>query len=80
MFSSTEQFFSILFVPTGCTGALAHELTKAHPEMRVTVFDLPTVVEMSGRFSPQHSENRVAFLAGKFGELLQKADLNPSRC
>lgn len=67
MFSCTEQFFSLLFVSTGCTGALAHELTKAHPEMRVTVFDLPTVVEMSGRFSPQHSENRVSFLAGKFG-------------
>uniref|UniRef100_A0A674MCE4 Acetylserotonin O-methyltransferase-like n=1 Tax=Takifugu rubripes TaxID=31033 RepID=A0A674MCE4_TAKRU len=60
----------------GCTGALAHELTKAHPEMRVTVFDLPTVVEMSGRFSPQHSENRVSFLAGDFFEdELPKADL-----
>ncbi|XP_056889389.1 probable bifunctional dTTP/UTP pyrophosphatase/methyltransferase protein isoform X2 [Takifugu flavidus] len=60
----------------GCTGALAHELTKAHPEMRVTVFDLPTVVEMSGRFSPQHSEDRVSFLAGDFFEdELPKADL-----
>lgn len=55
-----------MFVFTGCTGALAHELTKAHPEMCVTVFDLPAVVEMSEHFGPHHSENRVSFLAGEF--------------
>ncbi|KAK0150609.1 N-acetylserotonin O-methyltransferase-like protein [Merluccius polli] len=32
----------------GCTGSMAHELAKAYPGLSVTVFDLPSVVEMSG--------------------------------
>lgn len=54
-------FFSPLL---GCTGALAYELTKAHPELTVTVFDLPAVVELSECFQPQHPDNRVSFVAG----------------
>lgn len=60
-------FFDVLlFFCAGCTGALAHEFTKAHPELCVTVFDLPAVVEMSKHFCPPQSENRVSFVAGKF--------------
>lgn len=51
-------------LPAGCTGALAYEFTKAHPEMTVTVFDLPAVVELSEHFHPQHTDNRVSFVAG----------------
>ncbi|XP_068602369.1 probable bifunctional dTTP/UTP pyrophosphatase/methyltransferase protein [Brachionichthys hirsutus] len=50
----------------GCTGAIAYELTKAHPELSVTVFDLPAVVEMSGQFRPLQSDSRVSFVAGDF--------------
>uniref|UniRef100_A0A673CQW2 Acetylserotonin O-methyltransferase-like n=1 Tax=Sphaeramia orbicularis TaxID=375764 RepID=A0A673CQW2_9TELE len=60
----------------GCTGAIAYELTKAHPEMSVTVFDLPEVVEMSEHFHPSHTDNRVSFVAGDFfKDELPKADL-----
>lgn len=45
---------------------MAHEFTKVHPELCVTVFDLPAVVAMSEHFRPPHSENRVSFVAGKF--------------
>lgn len=60
----------------GCTGAMACEFTKAHPGMSVTVFDLPAVVELSERFHPLHSNNRVSFVAGDFfQDELPKADL-----
>ncbi|XP_068185375.1 probable bifunctional dTTP/UTP pyrophosphatase/methyltransferase protein isoform X2 [Antennarius striatus] len=50
----------------GCTGAIAYELSRAHPELRVTVFDLPPVVEMSQQFRPQQPDGRVSFVAGDF--------------
>uniref|UniRef100_A0A1A7WNJ8 Acetylserotonin O-methyltransferase-like n=2 Tax=Iconisemion striatum TaxID=60296 RepID=A0A1A7WNJ8_9TELE len=60
----------------GCTGTVAYELVKAHPELSVTVFDLPAVVELSGSFHPQHADNRVSFKAGDFfKDDLPKADL-----
>ncbi|XP_056285094.1 probable bifunctional dTTP/UTP pyrophosphatase/methyltransferase protein [Pseudoliparis swirei] len=60
----------------GCTGAMAYEFTKAHPGFSVTVFDLPAVVELSERFHPLHTDNRVSFVAGDFFEdELPKADL-----
>ncbi|XP_029315176.1 putative bifunctional dTTP/UTP pyrophosphatase/methyltransferase protein isoform X1 [Cottoperca gobio] len=60
----------------GCTGALAYEFTKAHPGLSVTVFDLPTVVEMSEQFHPLRADNRVSFVAGDFfKDELPKADL-----
>ncbi|KAK7882350.1 hypothetical protein WMY93_028524 [Mugilogobius chulae] len=62
----------------GCTGALAHELTKANPQMSVTVFDLPAVVELKERFQHQHmdTKNRVCFISGDFfKDDLPKADL-----
>ncbi|KAM8854725.1 putative bifunctional dTTP/UTP pyrophosphatase/methyltransferase protein isoform 1-T3 [Spinachia spinachia] len=60
----------------GCTGAIAYEFTKVHPGLSVTVFDLPTVVELSDRFRPLHADNRVSFLAGDFfKDKLPKADL-----
>lgn len=60
---------------TGCTGAIAYEITKAHPELSVTVFDLPGVVEMSGQFCPLHSGDRVTFVAGPASRLLQMTAL-----
>ncbi|XP_076603609.1 putative bifunctional dTTP/UTP pyrophosphatase/methyltransferase protein isoform X1 [Chaetodon auriga] len=60
----------------GCTGAMAYEFTKAHPQLSVTVFDLPTVVEMSEHFHPLRTDNRVSFVAGDFfKDELPKADL-----
>ncbi|KAJ0070212.1 hypothetical protein NL108_002531, partial [Boleophthalmus pectinirostris] len=62
----------------GCTGAIAHELTKANPQMSVIVFDLPAVVEIRERFQPQHmdTDNRVSFIAGDFfKDDLPEADL-----
>uniref|UniRef100_A0A672I507 Acetylserotonin O-methyltransferase-like n=1 Tax=Salarias fasciatus TaxID=181472 RepID=A0A672I507_SALFA len=60
----------------GCTGAMAYEFTKAHPGLSVTVFDLPSVVEMREHFQPQHADSRVSFAAGDFfKDELPKADL-----
>ncbi|XP_051938439.1 probable bifunctional dTTP/UTP pyrophosphatase/methyltransferase protein isoform X1 [Hippocampus zosterae] len=60
----------------GCTGAMALEFTRAHPELSVTVFDLPAVVEMSPRFHPTCTQDRVTFVAGDFfKDALPKADL-----
>ncbi|XP_047456211.1 probable bifunctional dTTP/UTP pyrophosphatase/methyltransferase protein [Mugil cephalus] len=60
----------------GCTGALAYELTKAHPGLSVVVFDLPAVVALSEHFQLLHTKNRVSFVAGDFfKDELPKADL-----
>ncbi|XP_072300981.1 probable bifunctional dTTP/UTP pyrophosphatase/methyltransferase protein [Eucyclogobius newberryi] len=62
----------------GCTGAIAHELTKANPQMSVIVFDLAAVVEMRERFQLKHmdTDSRVSFVAGDFfKDDLPKADL-----
>ncbi|XP_072252693.1 probable bifunctional dTTP/UTP pyrophosphatase/methyltransferase protein [Leuresthes tenuis] len=60
----------------GCTGAMAYEFTKAHSGLSVTVFDLPAVVELSEYFHPQHTDNRVTFVAGDFlKDKLPKVDL-----
>ncbi|XP_056436001.1 probable bifunctional dTTP/UTP pyrophosphatase/methyltransferase protein [Gadus chalcogrammus] len=60
----------------GCTGSMAHGLAKAYPRMSVTVYDLPSVVELSGTFCPPGLDNRVSFVAGDFfKDRLPKADL-----
>lgn len=48
---------------------MAYQFIKAHPELSVTVFDLPVVVEMSEYFQPKHSDNRVSFKAGQLSSL-----------
>lgn len=64
--TATQLFFPLSPHPSGCTGALAYEFTKAHPELTVTVFDLPAVVELSERFRPKQTDDRVSFVAGVF--------------
>ncbi|XP_023562660.1 ADP/ATP translocase 3 [Octodon degus] len=49
----------------GCTGALAHELAREYPALRVTVFDLPDVIEQAHVFRPHGPERtRVSFVPG----------------
>ncbi|KAG7262506.1 hypothetical protein CRUP_006395 [Coryphaenoides rupestris] len=43
----------------GCTGSMAYALAKAYPGLSVTVFDLPSVVEASGAFSPPDADHRL---------------------
>ncbi|KAK5860931.1 hypothetical protein PBY51_022371 [Eleginops maclovinus] len=60
----------------GCTGAMAYEFTKAHAGLSVTVFDMPTIVQLREHFKPLHTDNRVSFVAGDFfKDDLPKADL-----
>ncbi|KAK3543861.1 hypothetical protein QTP70_030054 [Hemibagrus guttatus] len=60
----------------GCTGAMAYEFTKAHPNLSVIVFDLPAVIEMRSHFQPIEQNGRVSFVAGDFfKDDLPKADL-----
>lgn len=58
---------------------MAYEFTKAHPELSVTVFDLPAVVEMSQKFHPVHTDNRVSFVGGTFVSLQQAVILSADR-
>ncbi|XP_060785774.1 probable bifunctional dTTP/UTP pyrophosphatase/methyltransferase protein isoform X1 [Neoarius graeffei] len=60
----------------GCTGAMAYEFTKAHPELSVIVFDLPEVIEMRSCFQSKEQDSRVSFVAGDFfKDDIPKADL-----
>lgn len=61
----------------GCTGAFAYELVNQYQEMRVTVFDLPNIIEKVNHFlPPNQQDSRVAFTSGDFfKDDLPEADL-----
>ncbi|XP_053435657.1 probable bifunctional dTTP/UTP pyrophosphatase/methyltransferase protein isoform X2 [Nycticebus coucang] len=61
----------------GCTGALARELSREYPDLKVTVVDLPDVIEHVPHFQPDGPETaRVSFQAGDFfRDSLPEADL-----
>nr|XP_033804911.1 probable bifunctional dTTP/UTP pyrophosphatase/methyltransferase protein [Geotrypetes seraphini]XP_033804912.1 probable bifunctional dTTP/UTP pyrophosphatase/methyltransferase protein [Geotrypetes seraphini] len=61
----------------GCTGTLAHELVQIYPNLRVTVFDLPHVIENVSSFQPLgQCAAQVAFTKGDFfKDNLPEADL-----
>ncbi|XP_036167015.1 probable bifunctional dTTP/UTP pyrophosphatase/methyltransferase protein [Myotis myotis] len=61
----------------GCTGTLAHELARAYPGLKVTVFDLPEVLEDVSGFQPDRARApRVSFVPGDFfQDSLPEADL-----
>lgn len=45
---------------------MAYEFAQIYPEMSISVFDLPQVITMSGRFQPKEPNDRVTFVAGEF--------------
>ncbi|XP_030057966.1 putative bifunctional dTTP/UTP pyrophosphatase/methyltransferase protein isoform X1 [Microcaecilia unicolor] len=61
----------------GGTGALAHELVQIYPNLKVTVFDLPHVIENISSFQPLgQCAARVTFTKGDFfKDSLPEADL-----
>ncbi|XP_019486557.1 PREDICTED: N-acetylserotonin O-methyltransferase-like protein [Hipposideros armiger] len=61
----------------GCTGALAHELARENPGLKVTVFDLPGVTEHVTCFQPMGRQTKqVSFVPGNFfKDSLPEADL-----
>ncbi|XP_046931779.1 probable bifunctional dTTP/UTP pyrophosphatase/methyltransferase protein isoform X1 [Lynx rufus] len=51
----------------GCTGALARELAREYPRLKVTVFDLPEVIEHVWSFHPEGRQpERLRFVPGDF--------------
>ncbi|XP_039101240.1 probable bifunctional dTTP/UTP pyrophosphatase/methyltransferase protein [Hyaena hyaena] len=51
----------------GCTGALAGELAQEYPHLKVTVFDLPEVIEHVACFLPEgRPTERISFVPGDF--------------
>ncbi|XP_058569384.1 probable bifunctional dTTP/UTP pyrophosphatase/methyltransferase protein isoform X2 [Neofelis nebulosa] len=51
----------------GCTGALARELAREYPRLKVTVFDLPEVIEHVSSFHPEGRQpERLRFVPGDF--------------
>ncbi|XP_054576216.1 acetylserotonin O-methyltransferase [Eptesicus fuscus] len=60
----------------GCSGALAKECVALYPGCRVTVFDIPPVVQTAKRHFLSPEEGRVGFQEGDFFEdPLPEADL-----
>ncbi|OXB66275.1 hypothetical protein ASZ78_014010 [Callipepla squamata] len=74
-----QKRFDLSFfkLPTGCTGALAHELIQVYPNMKVTVFDLPEVIANASVFQPlEQCTAPVTFVSGDFfKDDLPEADL-----
>ncbi|XP_064133950.1 probable bifunctional dTTP/UTP pyrophosphatase/methyltransferase protein isoform X1 [Loxodonta africana] len=51
----------------GCTGALAHRLVQEYPHLKVTVFDLPEIIELAPSFQPVGQQAaRISFMPGDF--------------
>ncbi|XP_053529401.1 probable bifunctional dTTP/UTP pyrophosphatase/methyltransferase protein isoform X2 [Artibeus jamaicensis] len=61
----------------GCTGALAYELARQYPGLKVTVLDLPEVIEDAAHFRPDGPQTgQVSFMPGDFfRDPLPEADL-----
>ncbi|XP_028359512.1 probable bifunctional dTTP/UTP pyrophosphatase/methyltransferase protein [Phyllostomus discolor] len=61
----------------GSTGALAYELARQYPGLKVTIFDLPEVIEDAVFFKPHGPEaGQVSFVPGDFfRDTLPEADL-----
>uniref|UniRef100_F6Q8S7 Acetylserotonin O-methyltransferase like n=1 Tax=Monodelphis domestica TaxID=13616 RepID=F6Q8S7_MONDO len=61
----------------GCTGALAHVLVQEYPDLHVTVFELPDVIENISCFQPLgQGSSRITFTPGDFfKDNIPKADL-----
>ncbi|XP_035873142.1 probable bifunctional dTTP/UTP pyrophosphatase/methyltransferase protein [Phyllostomus discolor] len=61
----------------GSTGALAYELARQYPGLKVTIFDLPEVIEDAVFFKPHGPEaGQVSFVPGDFfQDTLPEADL-----
>uniref|UniRef100_UPI00398E3B1C acetylserotonin O-methyltransferase n=1 Tax=Pristiophorus japonicus TaxID=55135 RepID=UPI00398E3B1C len=58
--------FTNIFDLGGCTGAIAKECISAYPQSRVTIYDLPKVLEMAGKHFVSPDEKRIAFHEGDF--------------
>ncbi|MXQ97448.1 hypothetical protein E5288_WYG019706 [Bos mutus] len=65
------------FLPTGCTGALAHKLVQEYPCLQVTIFALPEVIKLAGDFETDaRPSERVHFVPGDLSsDSLPPADL-----
>ncbi|XP_060682850.1 acetylserotonin O-methyltransferase [Hemiscyllium ocellatum] len=50
----------------GCTGAIAKECNSTYPQSRVTIYDLPKVLEMTRKHFVPPDERRIAFHEGDF--------------
>ncbi|XP_043849203.1 probable bifunctional dTTP/UTP pyrophosphatase/methyltransferase protein isoform X2 [Dromiciops gliroides] len=61
----------------GCTGALAQVLIQEYPNLKVTVFDLPNVIENVACFQPTGQDtSRITFTSGDFfKDNIPEADL-----
>ncbi|KAB1252507.1 Acetylserotonin O-methyltransferase [Camelus dromedarius] len=66
----------VLCPPAGCSGALAKECVALYPACRVTVFDIPEVVQMAEKHFSFAGEERISFREGDFfTDPLPHADL-----
>lgn len=50
---------------TGGSGLIGRTLASHYPEMNITVFDLPAVVQLAKKLYPENSSGQVNFVAGK---------------
>lgn len=63
---------------TGATGRISYELANTYPHMKVTVFDLPPVIQVAQKMQNPCSQGQVFFKAGEYDfvlNALQNIDL-----
>ncbi|XP_069748116.1 acetylserotonin O-methyltransferase-like [Narcine bancroftii] len=68
--------FTDIFDLGGCTGAIAKECIAAYPQSRVTIYDLPKVLEMARKHFVSQDEKQILFHEGDFfKDPIPEADL-----
>lgn len=63
-----ERYYRVV---TGATGRISYELANTYPHMKVTVFDLPPVIQIAQKMQNPCSQGQVFFKAGEYDFVLK---------
>lgn len=71
--SNFKIFFKEIYycIITGATGRISYELANTYPHMKVTVFDLPPVIQIAQKMQNPCSQGQVFFKAGEYDFVLK---------
>jgi len=62
---------SVILLFSGGSGRISMELSKAYPNMKITMLDLPPVVQIAQKFFPHNTtDGRVQFKVGQYMYLI----------
>lgn len=61
-----------IFFSLGGSGLIGRTLASEYPEMNITVFDLPPVVQLAKKLYPENNTGQVTFVSGVYTAILSR--------